>query len=265
VLYSTEDGFITEVRAKDGQWLKKGDVILVGHSPRLDAEIKKAEAELLQMDAEIDRGAVVDPAVAKVYEFSRQSTEDRIKVLKERRDRLTIHSPIDGELVSPQLRDLQGRYLPRSQELGTVQRRDLLAARVVLRQEDVEPVVQQTLNGGVDENGKRRVEVRMASDIGTFLGAKSVRKLPAAREYLPTAAQGQQGGGEIAIDPRDPSGAKPMQRQFEVVVTVDNSDGRYHPGQQAYVRFKLDKRPLIWQWSIRFWQLIQTNSTGNNA
>ena len=76
---------------------------------------------------------------------------------------------------------------------------------------------------------------------------------------------GQQGGGELAIDPKDPSGAKPMQRQFEVVVTLDNTDGRYSPGQQAYVRFKLDKRPLIWQWGRRFWQLIQTNSTGNNA
>jgi hypothetical protein len=56
-----------------------------------------------------------------------------------------------------------------------------------------------------------------------------------------------------------------MQRQFEVVVTLDNEAGRYSPGQQAYVRFKLDKRPLIWQWGRRFWQLIQTNSTGNNA
>ena len=49
----------------------------------------------------------------------------------------------------------------------------------------------------------------------------------------------------------------PSLRQFEVVVTVDNPDNRYRPGQQAYVRFRLEKRPLIWQWGRRFWQLIQ--------
>ncbi len=54
-----------------------------------------------------------------------------------------------------------------------------------------------------------------------------------------------------------------MQRQFEVVVTVDNPGNRYSPGQQAYVRFKLDKRPLIWQWGRRFWQLIQRESAGS--
>jgi hypothetical protein len=105
----------------------------------------------------------------------------------------------------------------------------------------------------------------MVSDVGTFLPAKSVRLLPHSTEYLPSPALSQAGGADIATDPRDPSGAKPQQQQFEVVVTVDNPDNRYEPGQKAHVRFKLKKRPLIWQWGRRFWQLIQTNSTGNNA
>ena len=41
---------------------------------------------------------------------------------------------------------------------------------------------------------------------------------------------------------------------------MDNPETRYHPGQRAYVRFKLDKRPLLWQWGRRLMQLIQTKA-----
>ena len=43
-------------------------------------------------------------------------------------------------------------------------------------------------------------------------------------------------------------------------IKVDNPGEMYQPGQRAYVRFKLKKRPLIWQWSRRLFQLIQTKS-----
>jgi putative peptide zinc metalloprotease protein len=258
VLYSREDGFVTEVKAVDGQWMKPGDVILVCRNQPLETEIKRTQAEVDRLDAEIRRAKVKDEAVSKYFQPQRKATAERLEVLNKRHAALTIRSAIEGELVAPQLRDLPGRFLPRSQELAMVQRRDKLAARVVLKQEDVEPVVAQA-------NPQARTEVRMASDIGTFLPAESVRRLPKSSEYLPSAAPSQAGGGDIATDPRDPSGMKPTQQQFEVIVTLLNPDNRYSPGQQAHVRFKLDKKPLIWQWGRRFWQLIQTNSTGNNA
>ena len=43
-------------------------------------------------------------------------------------------------------------------------------------------------------------------------------------------------------------------------VTLDNPDSHYMPGQRAYLRLQLDRKPLIWQWGRRFWQLIQTHS-----
>ena len=267
VLYSREDGFVSEIRARDGQRLKAGDVILVCTSDLLEADLAKTRADLDVYDAELRRAVVLDPRSEDIYQFGRAEMLNRIKTLEERREKLTIRAPFDGELVAPQLVDLHGRYIPRNEELAVIQQIRQLDARVVLRQEDVEPVVEQAGKAldGPEGREERRVEVRMSSDIDTFLPAQSVRLLPQAPEYLPSAAPTQAGGGEIATDPRDPSGTKPTERQFEVVVTVDNPDGRYRPGQQAHVRFRLDKRPLIWQWGRRFWQLIQTNSVGNNA
>ena len=255
VLHTREDGFVQEIKAKDGDWLKAGDPILVLRNDVLEAEINQMRAKLEGANAQVQQ-AINEPSVRRYHEISRASVADRLALLEQRKADLTLRAPIEGELVAPQLKDLDGRYLPRGQELATVQRSDVLAARVVLTQEDVEPVVAQALP---------RTEVRMVSDVDTFLTATSVRLLPNSTEYLPSAALSQAGGEDIATDPRDPSGAKPQQQQFEVVVTVDNPDGRFAPGQKAFVRFKLDKRPLIWQWGRRFWQLIQTNSTGNNA
>jgi putative peptide zinc metalloprotease protein len=266
-LFSLEDGFVKEIRAQDGQLVRKGDVILVCRNEALEKDIRQAQADLGRIDAEIRRSAAVDRAARGYHEESRKAIQKRLALLRKRHASLTVRAPIDGELVSPQLRDLHGRFIPRNEELAIVQRIEDLDARVVLRQEDVEPVIEQAGKAmtGPEGREKRRVEVRMASDVDTFLPAESVRLVPQAPEYLPSAAPTQAGGGEIATDPRDPSGTKPTERQFEVVVTVANADGRYRPGQQAYVRFRLDKRPLIWQWGRRFWQLIQTNSTGNNA
>ena len=232
ILYSTEDGFVEEIRAKDGQWLKEGDVILVCHNEPLEVDIKCTQAELDQVEAEIRRGIAVDESMRNFYEPVRQAKIERLATLQQRKERLTVRAPIEGELISPQLADLAGRFVPANQELAMVQRTDKLSARVVLLQEDVEPVVEQSLDSPKDPSGKspQRVEVRMVSDVGTFLPAESVRKLPRSREYLPSAASGQQGGGDVAVDPRDPSGAKPMQRQFEVVVTIDNPNGRYARG-----------------------------------
>jgi putative peptide zinc metalloprotease protein len=240
-------------------------VLLECRNELLDAQITEANAELAKAEAKIRHGNASDPALAGIYESRRKEVGERLKTLTERKNRLTVRAPIDGELVAPHMRDLDGKFLPKNQELALVQRREKLTARVLLKQEDVEPVIKQSLEASADPDAPRRVEVRMVGDVATFLGVESVKKVPAAQDYLPHAAMGQSGGGEIAIDPQDPSGAKPTQRQFEVAVTLVNPDNRYAPGQQAYVRFKLDKKPLIWQWGRRFWQLIQTNSMGNNA
>ena len=68
---------------------------------------------------------------------------------------------------------------------------------------------------------------------------------------------------------RDPKGVTPMVDQFEVRIHLDNPidaqhpHGIYYPGQVAHVKLSLARKPLMWQWMRRFWQIIQTNSTSN--
>ena len=88
--------------------------------------------------------------------------------------------------------------------------------------------------------------------------------LNGVQNEIPDAALGTGGGGSVAIDPKDPKGTKPLIPQFEARVYLANADSHILPGQRATVRFQLTKKyPLIAQWSIRFWQLIQTKSATN--
>jgi hypothetical protein len=69
------------------------------------------------------------------------------------------------------------------------------------------------------------------------------------------------GGGQIPVDPRDPSGVTPLMKQFELRAELSNPNAMYQPGQTAHVRLKLESRPLIIHWGRRFLQLIQTQSS----
>ena len=66
------------------------------------------------------------------------------------------------------------------------------------------------------------------------------------------------GGEETPVDTRDPT--KIQVDELEVGVPLANPGGKYVPGQRAYVRFMLDKQPLLRQWTRRFLQLIQTKN-----
>src|SRR5262249_40803460 len=46
----------------------------------------------------------------------------------------------------------------------------------------------------------------------------------------------------------------------DMLVKLETSGGqyvRYAPGQKAWVRFKMGKHPLLWQWTRRVLQLLQ--------
>ena len=62
-------------------------------------------------------------------------------------------------------------------------------------------------------------------------------------------------------DPSDQTGTKVQTPVFEVRVRLENPAMQYLPGQRAYVRFTMERdRPLLWQWSRKFWQLVQTQT-----
>jgi putative peptide zinc metalloprotease protein len=139
--------------------------------------------------------------------------------------------------------DLPGRFLQRGQLVGYVLDRSTIIARVVVSQADVDFVRQRTL----------AVEIRFPERIGETHPTMLLREVPAATDQLPSRTLSQEGGGEIAIDPRDMVGVKAFEKIFLFDIQLPPPAGVYNVGGRVYVRFDHGKEPLARRWyrSIR--------------
>lgn len=252
VLHASWPGWVREIRVRDGDQLAAGDVIMVCQDDELDARIAQLQARAEQIRIHMRQASVQDPAIALIDQIQLQAVSEQLAEAQKRKDELTIRAPFDGRLIAPELHNLQGRWLDRGTEIGTLATMDSLLAKAALEQRDAQLAVQ------ADE---KRAEIRLVSRPETILYARSLELIKAAQPQIPHARVGYAGGGDIPTDPQDPSGKKPLVPQFELRASLANPDGLYCPGQGAVVRLKLDKRPLIWQWGRRFLQLVQSRSS----
>jgi putative peptide zinc metalloprotease protein len=250
------DGFVQRIVAHNGQWLKKGDVILVARNDQLEAEIKQLNAELTEAHAQqwlaeerkddVDRAKAISDA---------ESIQNVLDLERKYQDSLTIRATIDGQLIAPDIDQLQGSFLANGKtQIGMVATMNDLRVKAVVDSNDAELPWEGADLAKVNE-------VRLVGDVQTILKAKSAKPFPGGVSELP-ASMGASGGGPVEMDPKDPKGTRPKLPQFIIELAMENPSGRYIAGQRAYVRFTLEKRPLIWQWSRRFWQLIQANNSG---
>ncbi len=251
---SGEGGFISRIMVKDGSWLRKGDPIMVLHNDQLEKQMKQMDADRQGQMVAVRTAMTQDPNKQQIEQDRLNNITSQLEDLKRRMNDLTIVAPFDGVFINPGLKQMDDQFIGPSQPVGTMITIQEIEVRAVLEQRDLDRVI---------KDSPETCEIRMSSDAGTVLLGQHP-ELIGARNELESAALGTGSGGEVAIDPRDPKGTRPLVPQFEVRVRLVNPDSRYLPGQRATVRFQLEKKmPLIAQWSIRFWQLIQTKSAAS--
>ncbi len=255
VLYMKTPGFVTEVLARDGQWMKQGEVILIARDEALETEFARLEQRLIAAKHRLNKSIASNQSQRRLDQIDIDVISSQIADVRRRLDDLTLRAPIDGQLVAPQIDNLLGAYLSHEQEIGMVMPLDRLVARVTLDKRVEQHAFHQ------DEANGLRTEIRLAGMLDQELEGEGTTFISAAQSNIPHASLGHRGGGDVAVDPGDESGVRPMVGQFEARVLLSNPALTYFPGQRAYVRFTLEeKQPLLQQWGRRFWQLIQTHS-----
>ncbi len=80
------------------------------------------------------------------------------------------------------------------------------------------------------------------------LTAAMQREVPGATDQIPGRALSQEGGGEIAVDPRALMDIKAFQKVFLFDITLPFYRGPLHVGERVYVRFVHGKEPVVWRW-----------------
>jgi putative peptide zinc metalloprotease protein len=232
------DGFVDRLIADPGTRVRKGDPLIECSDPLLPAEIQVLESQLRELEAVYDTQMVNDRVKAEITKEEIRNVQAQLDDARERAWELTIRGTANGVFVVPMAQDLPGRFVRRGELLGYVLDRSTITARVVVSQSDVDFVRQQT----------KRVQIRFPESISECLPAILRREVPAATDQLPGRALSQEGGGEIAIDPRDMLGIKAFQKVFLFDVELPTCEGLYNVGGRIYVRFDHGKEPLFWRW-----------------
>jgi putative peptide zinc metalloprotease protein len=237
------DGFVERIDAIPGLPVQLSDPLITCSDPLLPAQINILKSRLQELKATYSSRFVSDRVAANITLDEIEQVRAQLADTQSRVDDLTIRSNGDGVFVVPSPRNLPGRFVRRGELLGYVLDPSSIIARVVVDQSDVDFVRLRT----------RSVTVRLPDNFSQKLPAMILRKVPAATDQLPSRTLSLEGGGSIAIDPRDARGIKAYQKIFLFDVVLLEPVDNYTVGGRVHVRFDHGREPLYrrWQRAVR--------------
>jgi len=240
------EGFVEKVITRPGSRVRAGDVLVVCIDPVLSSKLIQLEAQREEVTAKIRAQLPESLVKAQMLEEERKFVEQNLARAREQADDLVIRSKAEGTFVLPHAEDLPGRFLKQGELLAYVVDLNRMTVRTVVDQDDIDLIHGHTVG----------VQIRLAERIAEPLDAQVSRVVPAASESLPSPALGNEGGGEVPLDPRDPDGQKTLRRMFQVDITLPAPQGLLNVGGRVFVRFDHGTAPLAAQWYRKGRQLF---------
>ena len=244
VVRAGTDGFIAQILARDGDWVTRGQVLLVLEDPALHADRERLTKRLEQLQAgryaaftdSSEHVSKADEEIARV-QAALQRTEQKL-------GQLELRAQSEGRLVMPRQDDLPGTFARQGMTLAHVLDRSDVAVRAAIPEYDA-MLVRESV---------KQVEVRLTGQ-GATMAAEFVRDIPAATFDLPSLALGDRGGGPHATDPADKDGL----RTREPIVLIDlkvPSQKLERIGGKVWVRFDHGAQPLAQRWYRQVRQVL---------
>ena len=246
------DGFVAQVLARDGDWVKAGQVLLVLEDPALLTAREKLTNRLDQLQAGRYSAMLQSSDQARHAEEEIARTEAELQRTEQRIAQLEVRAQAAGALAMPYQKDLPGTFVRQGSTIAYVLERAEIGVRAAVPEYDAALV----------REGTRSVAVSITG-AGEPLAAELVRDIPAATFDLPSPALGDRGGGPHATDPADKDGLRTRQPVVVVDLKVP-ATLLERVGGTAWVRFDHGPQPLAQRWyrQIRQVFLQHLNPTG---
>ncbi|MGE0222144.1 MAG: hypothetical protein AB7F35_05705 [Acetobacteraceae bacterium] len=236
------NGFVEGFLARAGDPVNEGDPLIRSADPTLSAQVKLARARVAELEALLAMEATEDRVKAAVVREKLGQERAALAVLEGREAELVVRAKAAGIFQMPNVSDVPGRYYRKGDLMGYVIGAGLPPlVRVVVPQDAGDQV----------RMGTDRVMVQMMNRAHTIYRGRIAREVPAGDEYLPSKALATEGGGAIAIDPRDTKGPKALERMFQFDVLLEDAARFTLFGQRVLVRFDHHDQPLFLQWYRR--------------
>ena len=231
-------GFVDSFLAASGSRVAAGEAVLRTYDPMLEAQLRLSEGRVAELEVAYASEFVADRARAQIVRDKLEAARAALTRAEERAGDTIVRARADGVFFVPQAVDLPGRHFRKGELIGYVIGNEPVLVRVVVPQDAVDPV----------RLGTDRIRVRMVDRPDVVADGRIVRQMPAGEVYLPSRALSTEGGGTIAVDPRDSSGPKALERMFQFDVALADTPHLGVFGERAYVRFEHKLEPLALRW-----------------
>lgn len=239
------DGFVRRWLAAPGSLVRVGDPLMQSEEPELEAQLKIGQAKVAELQAKFNELFVVDKVAAELARDDLQREQASLARLQERIGNLAVKSPGNGHFMVHQAGDVIDRYFRKGDLLGYLSEETKPKVRVLIHQEDIDLIRQ-----AYDE-----VEVRGAPRLDKVIVGQIIREVPGGALQLPSRALSVDGGGQVAVDPRDTDGLTALNRHFQIEIELPTKDLAFY-GARVHVRFEHRAEPLAYQWYRRLRPLL---------
>jgi putative peptide zinc metalloprotease protein len=239
-------GFLGKVLVRDGQRVKRGDVLAVLTNPQLEIALRVNEADQglrrQQQREEVARLAESGrPGVGAEADLGRARFELRAlgrqyALLRTQRARLTLRAPRAGVVLGLPSREAVGKWLDGGAELCRVG--NATALRAVL-------LIEPSERGGVEPGKPAWVRVHGGGARRWPAVVRDVAEVE-ARSIPPQLSH--HAGGDVATE-QDPVSRQeaPRAQHYLVSVRIDGAGGVLHPGALGRVRITAGSQTLWWR------------------
>ncbi len=237
VVYAGVDGFVDEILIKSGEWVASNTPLIRCVNTDLLAGVETAKARLREYESRQQEAMTRDRSGAKVLQEEVERVSGELSALEERSGNLLIRSAVPGVFMLEDGDSLVGRYVHQGQPLGYVADPDRMMVQVVVTQNEVHLIRQNTV----------RAEARRAGELRNVLPAQIVREVPAATSELPSLALSLEGGGRIALNPNKADRPTAFSSLFFFELVLPGSR-LTKIDERIYVRFVHSPEPLGLRW-----------------
>lgn len=234
-------GFIDNVAVAGSSSVEAGQLLFTLADPYLQVDRAEVEARRVEAQARYEAARIDDIAEAMQLQEEMKSLQRQAARIDQRIAQLVINSPQAGVFyLPPGVAPPTQRFVPQGEVLAYVIAPHAPVLRALVSQDDM-----GLIRNALQHRPEGIVEAWIANGQGRPVNGRVTRIVPEASDQLPDAALGSQGGGGIAVDPRDPQGLRALTQWFQLEVTLDAAGmAPGWPGTRAWVRIDLDSEPL---------------------
>ena len=248
IVRARQAGFVHRVYVNSGAVVLAGDPVVTLNDPALEEDLAQNRAHLNELKARYRDSELNSPVAVQVAQAQLRATAESVRQDEAKTQELWVWAGASGQFLQPDADMLPGRYFKRGEIVGYISRPQIHPVlRVLVNQDDID-LVRKRL---------RHIEVRFSYAVPLVYTAYLLREVPEGQDQLPNKGLGQDGGGSIATDPRDPNRTRTLQRYFQIDLKVVGGGvfSQWY-GSRVYVCFDYGMTPLAYQGFLRLRQLF---------